>query len=347
MELLWTEKHKPTFFEDCDFHENLNDQLGNLINNNNLPHMILYGPGGGGKRTRINCILNKLFGRGALKTQKDTWRVKHNNKLIEINVRYSNYHAELTPSDVNFQDRIVLTKLIKESATNSTLFSNANKKNDFIVYVLYDVQKLTLEAQAALRRTLEKYSKKIRVIMVSERIGNIIPALKSRCLLMRVPSPNNEKIKKVLEEISRKEKFFDSDAILNIIVKKSKGNLRKAILMLQNAYLTGVSDEKNMIEIWKLKIEDIVNKIWENQTPLAIRELRKEFYTLLCNQIPGSEIVKEMLYQVLRRLKTRRCITEAKKVAVDVDVNMNQGDKHIIHLEAFTVKLMIIVKKDK
>lgn len=346
MELLWTEKHKPTFFEDCDFHNELNDQLNNLIERSTFPHMILYGPGGGGKRTRINCILNKMYGRGALKTQKDTWRVKNNNKLIEINVKYSNYHAELTPSDVNFQDRIVLTKLIKESATNSTLFSNANKKNDFIVYVLYDVEKLTLEAQAALRRTLEKYSKKIRVIMVSERIGNIIPAVKSRCLLMRVPSPSDEKIRKVLEEISRKEKF-DSDNILETIVKKSNGNLRKAILMLQSAFLTGVDKEENMIENWKLKIEDVVNKIFENQTALAVKELRKEFYSLLCNQIPGSEIVKEILYQVLVRLKTSRAITEAKKVAVDVDVNMNQGDKHIIHLESFAVKLMIIIKKDK
>ena len=117
--------------------------------------------------------------------------------------------------------------------------------------------------------------------------------------------------------------------------------------MLQSAFLTGVNEERNMVENWKLKIEDVVNKIFENQTALVVKELRKEFYSLLCNQIPGSEIVREMLYQVLVRLKSSRAITEAKKVAVDVDVNMNQGDKHIIHLESFAVKLMIIIKKDK
>ena len=175
MSQLWTDKHKPTNFEELSFHPELNTQLKNLSEKGSIPHMILYGPDGSGKRTRINCILTKLYGRGVLKTQKDTWRVKKENssKQIEINVRYSNHHCELSPSDVNHQDRIIIVKLIKESATNSTLFTN-NKKNDFIVYVLYDVEKLTLEAQASLRRTLEKYSKKIRVIMVCEGIGNLI-----------------------------------------------------------------------------------------------------------------------------------------------------------------------------
>ena len=98
---------------------------------------------------------------------------------------------EIHPSDAKNNDRIVLAKLFKDYGTsNSTVFStnngffnvkakeNAAEKVNFFTFVIHDAEKLTLGAYAALRRTLEKYSSQIKVIMVCNSIGSIIPAIK-------------------------------------------------------------------------------------------------------------------------------------------------------------------------
>lgn len=97
---------------------------------------------------------------------------------------------ELYPSDAGNNDRVVLAQLFKEYGTsNSMAFSASNhffarketpveKKNSFFTFVIHDAEKLSSGAFAALRRTLEKYSAQIKVIMVCRSLGSIIPAIK-------------------------------------------------------------------------------------------------------------------------------------------------------------------------
>ena len=62
----------------------------------------------------------------------------------------------------------------KESNTQNA----GDKKMRFFTFVIHDAEKLSSGAFAALRRTLEKYSSQIKVIMVCQSLGNIIPAIK-------------------------------------------------------------------------------------------------------------------------------------------------------------------------
>ena len=89
----------------------------------------------------------------------------------------SNYHIELNPGDAGIYDRYVVQDVIKEMAANRSLASggflgstnnntnkntNNNTNNDqpinYKIVVLVEVDKLSRQAQAALRRTMEKYS---------------------------------------------------------------------------------------------------------------------------------------------------------------------------------------------
>ena len=100
---------------------------------------------------------------------------------------------ELYPSDAGNKDRIVLAQLFKEYGTSNSMAFSANnnfftskessanqadKKMKFFTFVIHDAEKLSGGAFAALRRTLEKYSSQIKVIMVCQSLGNIIPAIK-------------------------------------------------------------------------------------------------------------------------------------------------------------------------
>jgi replication factor C subunit 3/5 len=101
---------------------------------------------------------------------------------------------ELDPSEVKANDRFILSSLFKEFGTsNSMAFSSSNnfftskenlrggsneKKINFFTFVIHKAESLSQGAFAALRRTLEKYSSQIKVIMVCKSLGKIIPAIK-------------------------------------------------------------------------------------------------------------------------------------------------------------------------
>ena len=345
MEELWTEKYQPTKFDELDFHDAVNKKLENLTQNGNMPHMIIYGPDGAGKRTRVNCLLHALYGNN-IKTNKETWSTKNNNTLIELNIRYSKYHYELSPSDVKHNDRIVLLKLIKESATNSSFFLGNESQNSFITFVVYNAHKLSLGAQAALRRTLEKYSNKIRVVMVCETLGPLIPALKSRCLLLRMKAPETGEIRFVLEDILKKEKVREYKEIVNhLCVEEEERNLRALTLLAQNLYLTSNFSDGGSKFFWKREIENnIVKKILANQSVDMIKDFRTVFYKLLVNQIPADDIIKEMLVSFCKNNNNKLKTLKAKEDAARCDRLMKRGHRDIIYLESFLVKLMMIQK---
>lgn len=68
-----------------------------------------------------------------------------------------------------------------------------------IVILLTEVDRLTKEAQQALRRTMEKYMATCRIILCANSIAQVIPAIRSRCLAVRVPAPTHEDIFSILK----------------------------------------------------------------------------------------------------------------------------------------------------
>lgn len=109
----------------------------------------------------------------------------------------SNYHIELNPSDVGIYDYVVVQEIIKEIAQYKQL--DVNAKHPFkgtlasllsrVVVVLDEVDNLSRNAQAGLRRTMEKYTGSCRLILCCENSGRIIAPIRSRCLCIRIGAP--------------------------------------------------------------------------------------------------------------------------------------------------------------
>jgi replication factor C subunit 3/5 len=106
--------------------------------------------------------------------------------------------VEINPSDVGIYDRVVVQDIVKELAQTQqidkskrsfkgTYDSNCNS----LVVVIIDADKLSRDGQHGLRRTMEKYSSNLRVILCCTTSSRIIDPIKSRCFIVRVPAPTD------------------------------------------------------------------------------------------------------------------------------------------------------------
>jgi len=206
--MLWVDKHRPSKLEDLSYSDDITSRLDALAASpQSMPHLFFYGPSGSGKKTRISSLLRALFGPGAdrLKLDKRSFTTP-TKRTVEINLITSNYHIEMSPGDAGLNDRYVVQELIKEIASNtnvtaatstttSTTSADGNrKKPDFKVVVLSEVDRLSRPAQAALRRTMEKYSSTCRLILCCNSQSKVIEPVRSRCLGIRVGAPTHDDV---------------------------------------------------------------------------------------------------------------------------------------------------------
>ena len=214
--MLWVDKHRPTQLKQLSYHPETTARLQSLAADpHSLPHLLFYGPSGAGKKTRIMSLLREIYGPGSqrLRLDKRTFTTP-TKRSIEINMISSNYHIEISPGDAGINDRYVVQEVIKEMAANRNISSAATSvggasgedgasakstgrgknKVDYKVVVLVEVDKLSRQAQAALRRTMEKYSASCRLILCCNNQSKVIDPVRSRCLGIRVPAPTHDDV---------------------------------------------------------------------------------------------------------------------------------------------------------
>lgn len=129
---------------------------------------------------------------------------------------------------------MVVQELLKEVAQTQQVDLNAKQR--FKVVVINEADRLTRDAQAALRRTMEKYSPNMRLILLANSTSNIIAPIRSRTLLVRVAAPTEDQICSVLRFAGKKEGWPEANELNKRIAKESGRNLRRALLMLEAIY---------------------------------------------------------------------------------------------------------------
>ena len=239
---LWVDSHRPNSLSKLSLHPAITKKLYSLGQSEELPHLLFYGPSGAGKKTRVMALLKEIYGSSAerVKLEHRTFKTS-TNKVIEITTLGSNYHIECNASDVGNNDKFVIQEIIKEIASHGTLQSSAVGAKAFKIVILTEADRLTRQAQAGLRRTMEKYSSSCRIILICNSASKIIDPLRSRCLGIRIPAPTFEDIADILADTLKKEKCNCTRELVMKMSISSDRNLRRALLMLETAKIQNPS----------------------------------------------------------------------------------------------------------
>ena len=205
MEEIWIEKYRPSNLSEVVGQTPITSRLKNYVKERSMPHLLFAGPAGTGKTTCALALARELFG--------ELW--KHN--LHELNA-----------SDERGID--VVRGKIKEFARTAPL-----GEDGFKIIFLDEADALTGAAQAALRRTMEKYSRTCRFVMSCNFSSKIIDPIQSRCAVFRFRPLKAEDVERYLKFVAVKEELNIDKEAYESLTYLAQGDLRRAINGLQMA----------------------------------------------------------------------------------------------------------------
>ena len=198
---------------------------------------------------------------------------------------------------------------IKGFAEKVNMFNKGVK-----LIILDEADSMTFDAQFALRRIIEKYSRTTRFCLICNYENKIIPAIRSRCANFRFSPISIHHIQNKLKFICKEEGLTYDENVLEIISSLSKGDLRKSInflqsLSLQSKHITmqmcyktaGVPSNIEVVDIFNTLLDP---KITYNEANSKIDSLIKiQGYSL---SIVLKELVAYLLANKTIKLKPER-----------------------------------------
>jgi replication factor C subunit 2/4 len=211
----WVEKYRPKKINNVVKQNEVVKMLTKTLETGHMPNLLFYGPPGIGKTTTILAAVAQMFGPDKIE-----------ERVIELNASDDRGINVVRDTIIAFAKRVVGTP------------DPAYPSPPFKVIILDEADAMTPEAQAALRKVMEMTTNITRFCFICNYITKIIEPIVSRCMKFRFKPIDEETICKQLTHICAKENLkLDGDVIQNIS-RFSDGDLRKAIMTLQNIKYT-------------------------------------------------------------------------------------------------------------
>ncbi|KAJ5066889.1 replication factor c subunit 4 [Anaeramoeba ignava] len=264
----WTEKYRPKTIDEVAHQSEVVDALKNSLKTENIPHILFYGPPGTGKTSTILAIATQLFGP----------------KLFRSRV------LELNASDER-GIQVIRDKVKKFAQLSAIQKDDRYPSPAFKIIILDECDSMTQDAQNALRRIMEQYSKETRFCIICNYISKIIDPLASRCAKFRF-KPIPEKImQERLNFIAKTEGIEIEEKALEALMESSQGDLRKAITILQStSKMISKKTTQSKPEEKKMAIEEEDTNI---ETEPNVKITEELIFDVSCS-VPLS-VVKEFI----------------------------------------------------
>ncbi len=303
---IWVEKYRPKTLDEIVDQEEVVARLKGYVERKNIPHLLFAGPPGTGKTASAIALTRDLFG--------ENWR----DNFIEMNA-----------SDERGID--VVRHKIKEFARTAPI--NA----PFKIIFLDEADALTADAQAALRRTMEMYSKICRFILSCNYISRIIEPIQSRCAVFKFKPVPPEAMRKRLLEICEKEGVEITEDGLEALIYVSGGDFRRAINALQGAAALNKKVDANAIyQITATARPEEIRDLLDSALKGNFMQAREKLDKLMVEYgMSGEDVVSQLFKEIVSSSMDEKLkVTLIDKLG-EVDFRLTEGANERIQLDAY------------
>lgn len=249
-----------------EIHQPIKARLNTYIKNSKIPNIIFYGLSGSGKRSLVKWFLDKIYDPKEIKKyvlEVDCARGK-GIKFIRDELKF------FAKTNVHF-------------SINNHLFKTI---------ILYNADKLTIDAQSALRRCIELFSHTTRFIIVVEDKFKLLNPIISRFCEVYVPYPiiNNKEtnlhnIKTITQDCIKLKEPYLKNKLKNFSSENQEDLIDLGDKLYEKAY--SVCDLINYIE---------GNKSIENEKKLTILVIIDKFMNEIKSEKIMIFIILDLLY---------------------------------------------------
>jgi len=312
----WVEKYRPRLLGDVVNQKGIIKRLQQFIKDKSMPHLIFAGPAGTGKTTSAIAMVRELYGR-----------------KMAINTTY----LELNASDARGIN--VIRTYIKD-------FAKAKPPSDipFKILILDEADNMTARAQQALRRTMEKYTKNCRMVLICNYSNKIIPPIQSRCVVFRFSSLNNEDIKERVKFIANQEQISLTPDGLIALADVSKGDCRRAINYLQSCGTISKKIDQDIVfrvagEVPSDKIREILKTAIEGHLQFSLKllnDITREY------GLSGINIIKNIHREIYDLQISEDLKIELSKLLAESEYRLSQGGTEEIQLQALLANIVML-----
>ncbi|XP_008781582.1 replication factor C subunit 2 [Phoenix dactylifera] len=302
----WVEKYRPKQVKDVAHQDEVVRVLTNTLETSNCPHMLFYGPPGTGKTTTALAIAHQLYGPEMYKS-----------RVLELNAS--------DDRGIN----VVRTKIkdFAAVAVGSGSRQGGYPCPPYKIIILDEADSMTEDAQNALRRTMETYSKVTRFFFICNYISRIIEPLASRCAKFRFKPLSEEIMSNRILHICKAEGLtLDSEA-LSTLSSISQGDLRRAITYLQSAarLFGSTISTKDLISVSGVIPQDVVQSLFMACKSGDFDVADKEVSNIIAEGYPVSQMLSQLLEVIVNadkisdEQKARICkkLGESDKCLID------------------------------
>lgn len=313
---VWVEKYRPHSLADMEGQEGVVPLLRAYAEKRSLPHLLFAGPPGTGKTTAALALARDLYG--------DEWR----QSFLELNA-----------SDERGIDTVRTT--IKGYARSAPIGGIG-----FKLLFLDEADNLTSEAQASLRRLMERYSAACRFVLSCNYSSRIIEPIQSRCAVFRFRAHSPDQVRRVLEKIARSEKKTVRADAMEAIVTAADGDLRRAtnILQLAATYADTVTTE-TVRECASMPLRDEVEAMLSAALAGDFFGARQQLIRLFAERGASGEDILKAIHSYLPSLPEATVPAVEKLRLVDylgeIDFRLAEGASERIQLETVLARLAL------